>query len=349
MEKFCVLDLETTGLNFYEEDFRIKSVALVWNDGTAEFIVGEKEVGDRLSELGQTPILVYNLSFELGCVRCRYPNLSLNFTTDVARLVQLFDGGGDGPLQGVSLKKSIRRILSIEDDYTESIYSWIRHNIPGVRRGKEGAYLSQAPYDLLKAYNIADSKYTLDLYNFIVTQFKEEGYDWSLDNEIYMSTVDLVVQSKIAGVYVDRETLTKNIEVMRAEVLTTDIKFREDFAGEILHVQQALLAKKNAKLKKKQHTELPEFNIGSKTQLKMLFVDLMGIDIGFKTLTGNPSFKSSHLGLYGPGGVLLAKRGKKLLILNQALALLELSEKDNRWHVSLKLTNVRTGRASGGN
>lgn len=349
MEKFVVLDLETSGLNFYESDFEIKSAALVWNDGTAEFIVGEKEVGERLAQLGQTPILVYNLSFELGCILCRYPELSLNFTVDVARLTQLWDGGGDGPLQGLSLKRCVRRILNIEDDYTESIYSWIRHNIPGVRRGKEGVYLSQTPYELLKEYNIADSKYTLQLYQHITDAFKEQNYDWTIDHDLYKSTVNLVVSGKIQGIHIDREQLQTNLILMQKEVDEADQKFHTDFENEITQVRQQLLAKKNAKLKKKQHTELPPFNVGSKTQLKMLFVDLMGIDIGFRTASGNPSFKSIHLPLYGSGGELLAKRGKKLLVVNQATAMLNMSEKTGRWHPSLKLTNVRTGRLSGGN
>lgn len=349
MNKFAVIDYETSSLNFYEPDFEVTSCSIVWNDGTAEFIMGQKNVGNRLAELGNTPLLVYNLSFELGVTKCIYPHLNLNFTVDVARLAQLWDGGGDnGPLQGFGLKRCIRRILHVEDDYTEDIYTWIRHNVPGVKRGKEGAHLSEAPYELLKAYNVADSKYTLDLYNFITHEFKQEGYDWSIDNELYFSTVNLVVDGKIAGVEVDRDQLTKNLEIMQKEVSDLDHRFRTDFHAEIEHVQKALLAKKNAKLKKKQHTELPPFNIGSKTQLKMLFVDLLGMDIGFTTKTGQPSFKASHLGLYGPGGELLAKRGKKLLIVNQALALLELSKKDGRWHPGLKLASVRTGRMSGG-
>lgn len=349
MNKFIVLDFETSGLNYWEPDFQVTSCSLVWNDGTTEFIMGQDRVGGRLAELRDTPIFVYNLAFEQGVCRCVYPNITPNFSVDIARLCQLFDSGGDGPLQGFSLKKCVRRILGKDDNYADEIHSWLRANIPGVKRGKEGAYLSQAPIDILERYNIADSKYTLELYEFITKKFEKEGYDWKIDHELYFSSVALVVDAKIRGVIVERDKLANNLEIMQKEVSDLDTRFRTDFDNEIQTVRQQLLDKKNAKLKKKKHTELPEFNIGSKTQLRMLFVDLLGIDIGFKTKTGNPSFKSVHLGLYGSGGELLSKRGKKLLIVNQALALLELSKKDGRWHQSLKLANVRTGRFAGGN
>lgn len=347
MQTFCVLDFETSSLNYYESDFKVISAALAWNDGRTEFILGQEAIGEKLKTLGNTPIIVYNIGFEQGVTQCVY-NLKLEYYCDCQRLVQLYDNGGSGENQGFSLKNAVRRILKSGGDYEQEAYAWIRANVPGARRGKEGQHISQLPRDLLEKYNLADVENTAKLYHKISTYFREIKYDWTLDHTLYLHSASLIVDARTKGVLVNREKLQKDLESLENEVKTIDTTFYKTFAKEIETVREKLKEEKQSKLKKKILTELPEFNITSKKQLKMLFVDLLKLDSGFKTAKGSPSFKASHMGLYGSGGKLLEKRGKKLNHINQAKALLELSEKDGRWHCSLRAVGTSSGRFAGG-
>ena len=351
MDKYVVFDVETSGLNYWEPDFRLVSASFVDQDGSAVFTFGEDETRAVLLELSYSrlPILVYNLGFELGVTRCRFPGIELNYALDVARLVQLHDSGGDGAGQGFGLKRSVKRILNKIDDYTDEAYSWIRENVPEARRGKEGAHLSKLPRDILERYNHGDTYYTRELYLKLTQEFRKIDYDYSLDHELYLNCVSLIVDAKIRGIKVDREQLQKDLIEMETEVALIDAQFFEMVADEVDSVRNRLFDKAQAKFKKKVLTEIPPFNITSKKQLEMLFVDELGLNSGFKTAKGSPSFKSSHMGLWGKPGKLLERRGKKLNHINQVKALLDLSEKDGRFHPGLKAVSTRSGRLAGGN
>lgn len=348
---FVALDFETTGLNFYEPGFKVLSCSLTRStDGESQFIMGHEEVRAALARLEyrQTPIATYNLAFELGVVTCCYPELQLNWWVDVQRLVQLYDNGGRGADQGFGLKSSVRRILGDYSNYEEHIYSWIRANVPGCRRGKEAQFISRLPRDLLEDYNIKDTEYTLKLYTHVAARFAAEGYDWQLDHELYMATVRLIVDAKIRGVRVNRDGIVESIISLQKDIEDIDTRFADQFEQEIRHVREELRILEQAKFKKKIVTEAPAFNLTSKRHLKMLFCDLLKYNIGFKTPGGSPSFKASHMALYGDGGKLLARRGKLLNWLNQAKALNDLSTSDGRWHPSLRAVGTATGRFAGG-
>ena len=72
--KVCSLDYETTGLNYWEEDFRVLSAAFVFQDKESVFCEGEDSVGSHLLRLikeGYT-FVVHNASFEWGVTFYRY-------------------------------------------------------------------------------------------------------------------------------------------------------------------------------------------------------------------------------------------------------------------------------------
>ncbi len=91
------------------------------------------------------------------------------------------------------------------------------------------------------------------------------------------------------------------------------------------------------------------FKVSSTKQLKTLFVDILGMSYEFKTPKGGPSFKSAFLNQWGDGGILLEKRGKRQLVMNQMIALYNMSEESGKWHWQMKSLGTKTSRLAGGN
>lgn len=389
----------------YRRNFRVLSCAFGWLDATGNFasryFKGEHDVGEFLARIAeqQIPLVAHNIQFEKLVTKCRYPELydKLIWHADTMRLVQNYDNGGpdvfiqeqiytdldemilaleDGEqvvktvsLSGLGLAKASRRILNLEDHKKEA-YDWIRTNVPEWSKGKkEGQFLDRLPDDVLERYNVADVEVTLKLYEFITKKFAVEGFDWTLDHDLFLGTAELVVDSKIRGVPVNRKALASYIIDVQNEFDRIGVQFLDRFAEPIKEVERLKLLKRIRKLKKLKgrknyvkkyragHVKALEeikFNPGSNGQLEMLFCGVLGIEPKFRTKEskkfpkGQPAFKSAVLSQWGDGGEILLKRRKRLIVLKQAMALYALSDYDDRWHLDVKLAAAATGRASGG-
>jgi hypothetical protein len=364
------IDFETSSLDFWSPTFEVKSLAVSYRGGDGSLVskftmTNIREWLERLAEK-QLPVIVYNAGFEVGVLKCQYPEIKLNIHADVMRLVQTFDGGtldyhkflgdyedefDDEIDEGFSLKKSGPRILLNDfNDTHETAYAWIRENLE-VKRGKEGAFLGSLPGDLLRAYNCGDTENTLKLYERITGEFKRIDYDWQPDHILYMNTTRLIVESKIRGIQVDREKLEAYVAQVEGEVKEIEQRFLNALASPIEEVQRLKLEEAKAKYKTEKGrmgAKVDEFNCGSNKQLAMLFVDVMKLPVQFTSATGQPSFKKAHLHTWGEGGEILLARRQRLLVLKQAQNLLKLSESDGRWHVGLKSVGTATSRFAGG-
>ena len=263
---------------------------------------------------------------------------------------------------GLGLVKCALRILKLPDHKSEA-HAWIRANVPECKEGKEGKFLNLLPRDIAERYNVADTEVALKLYKHCVDYFKEIGYDWTKDHRFYFNSVKLLVGAKIRGVAVQRTQLSGYRESVAAEIAQMGADFRATFEKQILAVERERLAKyvggcKTLRGKKRRVQRYKRgdpkavvevrFNVGSNHQLESLFIVQLGHEPRFKTPKGKPAFRSSVLHVYGEGGNMLAKRRKRLLVLKQSEALLELSEYDSRIHFDLKACGTATSRYSGG-
>lgn len=364
------LDFETSGLDFWSPTFTVKSIAVSYRseDGVLVSRFTETNVRRWLQQLAdkQTPVIVYNAGFELGVLKCCYPELKLNIIADVMRLVQVYDNGtkdyhifledlddddAEEVDDGFGLKVAGPRILGGDfNDTHEVAYAWIRENLD-VKRGKEGPFLGSLPGDLLRDYNCGDTENTLKLYEKITKEFNRIDYDWRPDHVLYMNVTRLIVESKVRGVKVDREKLQAYTVQVEAEIQEIEQKFLNALASPIEEVQRLKLEEVKAKYKTEKGragAKVDEFNPGSNKQLAMLFVDVMKMPVQFTSATGQPSFKKAHLHTWGDGGEILLARRQRLLVLKQAQNLLKLSEADGRWHIGLKSIGTSTGRFAGG-
>jgi hypothetical protein len=265
---------------------------------------------------------------------------------------------------GLGLVKAVKRLLDKEfHDHKREAHDWIRSNVPECKSGRIGGFLNRLPDDILERYNIGDTENTLRLYDKIVREFDELAYDWRFDHSLYFRSVNEIVNAKIRGVRIDREQLSSYVGNVTEEIAQIAKDFRQKFEKEIEKVErqkilEAIRKRKTLRGRKKYVKRLREdeekyredvlFNIGSNKQLEMLFVHAMGMKAKFVTAKNNPSFRSAVLSQWGDGGNLLKKRRKRLLVLKQSEALLELSKIDGRWHLSLRAAGTSTGRFAGG-
>ncbi len=378
----------------YRSNFRVSSMAAAWrNEGgllETRYLIGEHDCESYLMTLArlELPVVAHNIQFEKLVMACRFPRIQLNWHADTMRLAQLYDNGGDKnlfeyivdeewagdeadtpikkkPLSGLGLVVCNKRILGGADHKREA-YDWIRANIPD-SAGHEGSYLDRLPDDIMERYNTADTTITLELYEFIMAEFEKKGFDWSLDNSLYMSTVQHLVKAKIKGAPVDRETLKANIAQIADEMAQIGNQFAIKYSKEIGEIESAriqayvnkpgkkpltdkVLQKRRDRIRDKGLVTLKlHFNVGSNKQLEELFKDRLGMSPKFFTKKGAPSFRSVHLNQWGEGGSILARRRKLLIVLKQCENLLKLSEYDGRWHSSLRAAGTSTGRFIGSN
>lgn len=375
-------DVETTGLEFYREDFRVLSAAFSWflPDGSVKsvFKQGEAEIASFLVRIqeAEIPLVVHNIQFEYGVTKCRFPWFNLDLLKyDTMRLAQVADNGG---------KKAQKQELTLEDELTgfekvrtglglqavtqrwlpsefhnhkEPYYQWLREN--GVKKGKEGANLHLLPPDTFEAYNVADTEITLRLYKRFTDLFTELKYDWRLDHSLYLNSARLITESKIRGVPVNRPKLAFYAFTLREALLNNAERFKDRFRPLIDEIEQEnlidiVMARKTEKGQANaweaclEDRSLYEFNVGSTQQLAKLFVGKLKMTAKFTTDKGAPSFKSAFLSQWGEGGLMLKTRRTKLIALKQAEALLDLSKYDGRWHIDLRACGTSTGRFAGG-
>ncbi len=283
-------------------------------------------------------------------------------------MLDQLEGGAPRPHStGLSLVSAVSRWLPVEwHDHKAPFHKWLRENA-GVKKGHEGQYLTSLPPEMLEAYNVADAIVTLLLFERLTSEFESIAYDYSLDHDLYKSTARMVAKAKGIGARVDTTTLEAYVSQVEAEVAEIEVRFRTHFKAQLEAIESArhgtyVNGVKTEKARERRRQQAPEqFNISSNKQLMQLFVDTLGIQPRFWTkppmnkgrprkqeFVPSPSFKSAHLGTYGDGGELLIKRRKRLLVLQQARALLELANHDQRWHFDIRACGTATGRMAGG-
>ena len=286
-------------------------------------------------------------------------------------------GGEDRYKTGLSLAAAASRLLPAEfGGHKDEAYKYLR-DTHAVKAGKEGQHLNLLPPELMERYNVADAVVTLELYMRLLERFDLEGYDWRLDHSLYAASARRIAHAKGEGVKVDRVSLQAYSLNVAEEIANIETQFRALFALEITKIEaeaaeqyiNAVTTPRGRESRRQRLDKDPSeirFNIGSGLQLRRLFIDVLGCKPQFwtqeskasrekrkqdptrKPFVPQPSFKAAHLPGYGEGGEVLVERRKRLLVLQQAQALLELTERDGRWHVDLKAAATATGRFAGG-
>lgn len=265
--------------------------------------------------------------------------------------------------RGLSLEACARRFLPAQNhDHKSKAHTYLEQK-HGVTKNF-GGNLHLLPYYLLKQYNIADTETTLLIYEDCIKFFEAEKFNLKPDTQLYNDRVRHIAEAHKRGLKIDRTALLEYILDIEAEIKAIEDEFYSKFEKELRKVRKWLylekrlemLAMKNGKHKQRRWEkymntpcEILRFNFNSNTRhLPMLFMGQLRIKPKFRTGKGAPSFKSSHLSQWGEGGKILIKRKKRLLVLQQAVAIYIASAYDGLLHPQVKASGTRTNRVSAG-
>ena len=263
-----VIDYETkdsrgASFEYYRKDFEVFSLSAAYRDAQGEiitdFLTEPQEINDYLVALAKarTPIVAFNLPFELGVSEACFPGLRLNWYADALRLCQLRDGGGNefeapiltieqeiavelGELDdtavkkqwnkriGLSLEACSRRFLSEEHhNHKAEAHTWLEENL-GITKN-HGGNLDKLPLDILRRYNDGDTINTLYLYEESLQYFKEIRFDWERDNLLYLDRSQSMARAYRAGIEIDRDALYKYLIKLRNQLMDIESQFYSKF------------------------------------------------------------------------------------------------------------------------
>lgn len=321
------VDFETSGLNYWEPDFRVLSAAFAWSsdDGRIKtrYLVGEDEIGVQINIIRDMGIRLcaHNYSFDGACLLYRFNQPWAHDDVDTMRLVQVYDNGGrdvksTGPMSledelasltgdlkiktGLGLESAVTRLLPKEfHDHKQPYYKWLRDNA-GVKKGQEGANLGKLPDDMLESYNTMDAILTLMLYNKI-TEESAGKYDWTYDHRLHIAACERIVRAKARGIAVDRKLLEENAANVRDEVVSIEQGFVDKYQQHIGDIEARrwedwVNAPKTERGREQRASKpMPEdlkFNPGSTKQLAELFIDKLNIQPTFYTKESKASKKA---------------------------------------------------------
>jgi DNA polymerase I-like protein with 3'-5' exonuclease and polymerase domains len=338
------IDFETSGLDMYSPTSFVVSCAFAWRVGDEvahKVYFGHDDIKAALHAIGKDDqVCVYNAAFEGLVLTSHFPECGVKLSIDVMRLVQNFDNGEE--VKSFGLKDAVRRLLPVsEHDYEKRMNSWLK----SAKAERDLIFL--APRDILEEYNAGDAINTLKIAEICLERFEKEGFNWKRDHSLYMSSAQHVTSAKLNGVKVNRQALIAYIQAIEQELKDNEKEFRTSLGEEIEEVERILTAKEQAKFKKKIVSPV-EFNVDSNTHRTVLFEEVMKLSVKFRSPSGKPSLKKSHLYQFGDVARKLEKRKGRQIVLTQAKALLDLSASDGKWHIDLKLAGTSTSRFAGG-
>ena len=267
--------------------------------------------------------------------------------------------------QGLSLEACARRFLpNTLQDHKKPAHDWLEENL-GIKKN-HGGHLDRLPYDLLKDYNNADTLTTLLIYESCKEYLDNKGFDWTRDCKLYFTRANLMTGAHIRGIKINSSKLLKYILTVEEEIMSMETEFINLLAEHVEKVRENRLIRlyehwvndlktdsgKNKRRLKVESGEMDDvwkvFNIGSSKQLVELFVGVLGMTWEFETPKGSPSFKTTHLHQWGKGGLILQKRRKRLLVLQQSINVYASAMYDGRTHPSVRISGTRTNRVAGG-
>ena len=124
--------------------------------------------------------------------------------------------------ESLGLKESAKELLGIQPEEQDRLREWIVANVPEVRRKPTewGAYISLAPYQIVKPYHKGDLTRCLALFNWLWPRVQEAGMGDAYDRERRLSSI--LLYNARRGMRVDVLALERDLPVMRAGLEKVD-------------------------------------------------------------------------------------------------------------------------------
>jgi DNA polymerase-1 len=166
----------------------------------------------RTAILAREPIVMHNSKFDLAVAEA---HMGVTFNSDPTLIhdtlfsVFLHDPYADS----FSLKPSSERILGLPPTEQDALKDWILSHIPKATAKDFGAYIAQAPAEIVGPYAIGDVKRTLDLHTFLIEKIPTAAYQRE------QKLRPILMDSERRGILCDTEKLAYDTEKLEAALV----------------------------------------------------------------------------------------------------------------------------------
>jgi DNA polymerase I-like protein with 3'-5' exonuclease and polymerase domains len=213
------VDFETHAIGERPHDYPPKPVGLAYYDpieGVNEYFVGDdmSKWWKHALESGR-PLCMHNATFDLDVAEVHLDMPWPELFHDTLILAFLTDCH----VEQLSLKFLAEKWCGIQPDARDELVEWILRHIPKSTPKTAGAYICEAPVELVGKYAKDDVRMTEALFNhcwYYVQKAQVPAYE----REIKL--LKILVDNSRAGIRVDREAMIENLAIMRDGIKRAD-------------------------------------------------------------------------------------------------------------------------------
>ncbi len=210
------LDIETYG-SLYPWGGEIVGVGIAsdvndYNEST--YTTGEKNIEELLTSLSQkqTPLIAYNLQYEMLWFNYKYPHLKFNWVGDSAVMALLENNSDEVGEDEQNLKSTTQRMFCVEP-YEKELKDYIRSTYK-CKVSEWGKYIGISPVDLVGQYCRNDCWYTLKIWNNC--SYLLNGREHLM--KFWIEEIEATVCQNMYGCPVDRPLVLANLEQVQTQI-----------------------------------------------------------------------------------------------------------------------------------
>lgn len=188
-------------------------------DGKAEYLPMGAETNEKLARIwaGSEPLLFHNAPFDLSVAEqhlgLAWPEWERVHDTQYLLFLK------NPHARTLSLKPSAEHYLDLPPDEQNTLRDWILANTPAKLKDW-GAYIAEAPFELVAPYAIGDVVRTRQLYDFLSAITPTEPYDRE------RRLAPILARATRNGVRVNRDALGQAVERYQAALEEADARAR---------------------------------------------------------------------------------------------------------------------------
>lgn len=151
-------------------------------------------------------ILAHNMQFEMDVSETHFklPRLPWHLTQDSMFLLFLNDPHGE-----LSLKPASERLLDLPPDEQDAVAAWLRQHGVITAKQKPGAFIAQAPGDVVAPYACGDVDRTRALFDLLMPKIEAAGMGPAYDRE--RKLLPILLDNARQGIRVDVPRLKRDL------------------------------------------------------------------------------------------------------------------------------------------
>lgn len=212
-------------------------LAVRYPNGTQEYIAWRHPKGNNstreraeavLRQYWDSPMLFHNSSFDIEVAMKEFGLPYPRFVQDTLFLLFLYDPHAPS----LSLKPSSERLLNVPPDEQKALENYIRSKIRNVNEW--GAYIGQAPGDIVAPYALGDVDRTFKLWEFLLPIIEKEGMQEAYQRELKLQPI--LMEATRRGIRINAEQLAVDLALYEAELERADRWIRQKLNSPNLNI-----------------------------------------------------------------------------------------------------------------